>query len=202
MVRARRTELRALANLAGGDGSGTAREKVRVARALGALPAIDEAFAAGRVSYAKVRAMTRVATATNEAHVLAVALEATGAQLERICRGLKRATAPEAEQAADRRVRARALGSGLVKLEVVVSPDEADLLIRAIERARAAMTPADRSTAEQSARRPMWRRPALRRPTGSSTSRSAIWRPALGREGWCRDRRPCRHPFGQGPQRP
>src|SRR5205085_8578563 len=129
---------------------GTAREKVRVARALGALPAIDEAFAAGRVSYAKVRAMTRVATAANEARLVAVALEATGAQLERICRGLKRATAPEAEQAADRRVRARALGSGLVRLEVVVSPDEADLLIRAIERARDAMTPVAQSDAQQS----------------------------------------------------
>jgi hypothetical protein len=130
---------------------GTAREKVRVARALGTLPAIDEAFAAGRVSYAQVRAMTRVATAANEARVLAVALEATGAQLERICRGLKRATAPEAEQAADRRVRARALGSGLVRLEVVVSPDEADLLIRAIERAREAMTPVGHGAEEQAA---------------------------------------------------
>src|SRR3954469_508615 len=128
---------------------GTAREKVRVARALGALPAIDEAFAAGRVSYAKVRAMTRVATAANEARVLAVALEATGAELERICRGLKRATAPEAEQAADRRVRARALGSGLVKLEGVVSSGEADLLIRAIERARTAMTPVGQAAAAQ-----------------------------------------------------
>ena len=137
-----------------GMDAGTAREKVRVARALGALPAIDEAFAAGRVSYAKVRAMTRVATAANEARVLEVALEATGAQLERICRGLKRATAPEAEQAADRRVRARALGSGLVKLEVVVSPDEADLLIRAIERARAAMTPVGQAAAEQPWARP------------------------------------------------
>src|SRR3954463_6340016 len=132
----------------GGLDPGTAREKVRVARALGALPAIDEAFAAGRVSYAQVRAMTRVATTDNEARVLAVALEATGAQLERICRALKRATTPEAEQAADRRVRARALGSGLVRLEVVVSPDEADLLIRAIERARAAMTPVGRPADE------------------------------------------------------
>jgi hypothetical protein len=129
---------------------GTAREKVRVARALGALPAIDEAFAAGRVSYAQVRAMTRVATADNEARILAVALEATGAQLERICRGLKRATSLEAEQAADRRIRARALGSGLVNLSVVVSPDEADLLIRAIEKARAAMTPAAPPVAESS----------------------------------------------------
>src|SRR3954469_8382781 len=129
---------------------GTARERLRVARALGGLPAIDEAFAAGRVSYAKVRAMTRVATAGNEARVLAVALEATGAQLERICRGLKRATAREAEQAADRRVRGRVLGSGLVKLEVVVSADEADLLIRAIERARVAITPACHQDSEES----------------------------------------------------
>src|SRR6187455_1859009 len=128
---------------------GTAREKVRVARALGALPAIDAAFAEGRVSYAKVRAMTRVATAANEARVLEVALSATGAQLERICRALKRATAPEAEQAADRRLRARALGSGLVKLELVVSPDEAELLIRAIERARAAISPPDQPSSEQ-----------------------------------------------------
>src|ERR1044072_7138981 len=48
-----------------GRDAGTAREKVRVARSLGGLPAIDEAFAAGRVSYAQVRAMTRVATADN-----------------------------------------------------------------------------------------------------------------------------------------
>jgi hypothetical protein len=133
-----------------GMDAGTAREKVRVARALGGLPAIDEAFAAGRVSYAQVRAMTRVATADNEARILAVALEATGAQLERICRGLKRATSPEIEMAADRRVRARALGSGLVNLSVVVSPDEADLLIRAIERARAAMMSSDPPVAESS----------------------------------------------------
>src|SRR5436305_4131059 len=45
---------------------GAAREKVRVARALGGLPRIDAAFAAGRLSYAKVRAITRVANAENE----------------------------------------------------------------------------------------------------------------------------------------
>jgi hypothetical protein len=37
----------------------TAREKVRVARALGKLPAIDGALAVGKLSYAKVRALTR-----------------------------------------------------------------------------------------------------------------------------------------------
>src|SRR6266852_4851206 len=41
---------------------GTARERVRVARALGTLPLLREALAHGEVSYAKVRALTRVAT--------------------------------------------------------------------------------------------------------------------------------------------
>ena len=44
--------------------SGTAREHVRVARALRALPVIRAEFAAGRLSFAKVRALTRIATAT------------------------------------------------------------------------------------------------------------------------------------------
>ena len=39
---------------------GAAREYVRVASALTALPLLDEAFAAGRLSYSKVRAVTRV----------------------------------------------------------------------------------------------------------------------------------------------
>ena len=41
--------------------SGTAREHVRVARALRDLPVIRGEFGAGRLSYAKVRALTRIA---------------------------------------------------------------------------------------------------------------------------------------------
>ena len=40
---------------------GAARERVRVARALGTLPRLAHAFARGGLSYAKVRALTRVA---------------------------------------------------------------------------------------------------------------------------------------------
>jgi len=46
---------------------GAARERVRVARALGELPVMDETLRRGEISYSKVRAMTRVATAENEA---------------------------------------------------------------------------------------------------------------------------------------
>ena len=67
----------------------TAREKVRVARALGMLPAIDESLRTARLSQAKVRALTRVATPENEAKLLEMAFIATGAQLERLCRGYR-----------------------------------------------------------------------------------------------------------------
>ncbi len=49
---------------------GAAREKVRVAKSLSALPAIDEAFRCGTISYSKVRAMTRSATPENEQMLL------------------------------------------------------------------------------------------------------------------------------------
>jgi hypothetical protein len=41
----------------------TARERVRVARRLAELPQIDEALQKAEISYSKVRAITRVATA-------------------------------------------------------------------------------------------------------------------------------------------
>jgi hypothetical protein len=45
-----------------GIAPGAAREKVRAARALGALPAVADAMRRGELSFAKVRAITRVAT--------------------------------------------------------------------------------------------------------------------------------------------
>ena len=49
---------------------GAARERVRVARALGTLPLLAQALARGELSYAKVRALTRVATQETEARLL------------------------------------------------------------------------------------------------------------------------------------
>ena len=54
-----------------------AREKVRTAHALRSLPAISAAFAEGRLSYSKVRALTRVAHVHDEDLLLAYALDAT-----------------------------------------------------------------------------------------------------------------------------
>ncbi len=63
--------------------SGTAREHVRVARALRALPVIRGEFAAGRLSYAKVRALTRIATPETDKGLAEIAGPMTGNQLER-----------------------------------------------------------------------------------------------------------------------
>src|SRR5687768_18241502 len=68
----------------------TAREHVRVARALPGLPRIAAAFGGGRLSYAKVRALTRIAAPDCEAALLEFALSATASQTERFCRAWRR----------------------------------------------------------------------------------------------------------------
>ena len=47
-----------------GISMGAARERVRVAHALAGLPKISEGFAKGKLSYSKVRAITRIADET------------------------------------------------------------------------------------------------------------------------------------------
>jgi hypothetical protein len=75
--------------------AGTAREHVRVARALRDLPVIRAEFAAGRLSYAKVRALTRIATAHNEAGLAEIAAPMTGDQLERFARAHRQVSAAD-----------------------------------------------------------------------------------------------------------
>jgi len=120
---------------------GAAREHVRVARALGALPRIDDALRHGRVSYSKVRALTRVATAGNEAALLEMARSSTASQLERICRGYRRALRAADEQSEDeadvRWFRERETDGGHVRVEMQLRPEEAAVLRRAIDVAMA-----------------------------------------------------------------
>jgi len=66
-----------------------AREKVRVAHTLKTLPAIGSAFAEGRLSYSKVRALTRVAHRGNEDELVRFALRTTAARVEERCRELR-----------------------------------------------------------------------------------------------------------------
>ena len=67
-----------------GFAEGTAREKVRVARALTGLPKIAEAMREGEISYCMGRSITRIATADNEEELLKVAEGRTVKQTEQV----------------------------------------------------------------------------------------------------------------------
>lgn len=75
----------------------TAREKLRVAHALARSPLIAEQMRLGRLSYSKVRAITRIAEPANEAGLVAIALAGTTAQVERTVAAFRRALPPDDE---------------------------------------------------------------------------------------------------------
>lgn len=79
------------------------REQVRVARKLRDLPLIAAGFAVGRLSYSKVRALTRIATEASEADLVQFAEHATASQIDRFAAGTRRA-----RRAADVQTRTKA----------------------------------------------------------------------------------------------
>ena len=131
---------------------GAARERVRVARALGTLPRLAEALARGELSYAKVRALTRVATPATEARLLAVGRAGTAAQIERIVRGWRRADRQAEVRQATRQHAERGLHlypdeDGTVLVRGRLTPEVGALLIRALDAARETLYQRTRATA-------------------------------------------------------
>ena len=148
---------------------GAARERVRVARALGTLPALAQALARGELSYAKVRALTRVATPETEQRLLAVGQAGTAHHVERIVRGWRRVDRlAEARESAQQHKR-RGLQlyddeDGMVVVRGRLEPEVGALLRRALE--------AGREVLYQQARR--------EEVTGASTL--PVDRPSLGQQ--------------------
>jgi len=131
---------------------GAARERVRVARALGTLPALAEALARGELSYAKVRAITRVATPETEARLLAVGRAGTAVHVERIVRGWRRVDRQAEAREATRQHAGRALHvyqdeDGTVVLRGRLTPEVGALLLRALDAARETLYQKRRVTA-------------------------------------------------------
>jgi Domain of unknown function (DUF222)/HNH endonuclease len=118
-----------------------AREMLRVGHALRELPRIHEAFAEGRLSFDKVRAVTLVATGDDEAIWLDIALEASGSQLARICQQFRRSIAvDDPDRAAVQRARRRVVSwwlddDGMLALYATLPPEEGRLVLTAIESA-------------------------------------------------------------------
>ncbi len=120
-----------------GLGLGAARAKIRTAHALVALPKIDAAFAAGQISYTKVRAITRVATPKTETKLLDVALEATGSQLEKIVRGWNKIDkAQDAKRDEKRHCDIFFDDDGMCVVSAKLRPEEGEMLMKALEAAR------------------------------------------------------------------
>src|SRR5215468_340499 len=142
----------------------TARDHVRVARKLAGFAAIDDALRCGEVSYSKVRAMLRVATSDNEVLLLEHAKLMTASQLEKLCRKyalvLRHGEDPHPQGDEQRRyVRRRDTEDGMVKIEAVLHPEEAEVVWAMLDHAAAQLArerdhrpaPPGRDSAESSA---------------------------------------------------
>src|SRR3970040_497386 len=123
----------------GGGRLGGGRARVRGARRRRAQP-----LARGELSYAKVRALTRVATPETEERLLAVGRAGTADHVERIVRGRRRVDRiAEARETAKRHA-SRALHvyqdeDGMVVLRGRLAPEVGALLVQALAAAREAL---------------------------------------------------------------
>ena len=126
-----------------------AREHVRVARRLTELPLIHETFSRGELSYAKVRALTRVATAENEVELLEVARFFTAAQLERSVRAYRRVTTEEAcQQQENAHLSVFWEPDGSLSIHGRLAPEDGALLLRVLDAVRDSLWQESRGSAE------------------------------------------------------
>lgn len=116
----------------------TSSELVRVGHALDALPQIRAAFADGRLSFDKVRAVTRVATPRDEAMWLDLAFQASGSQLARICRAVRSALDVDDPRRADDELARRGVrrwwrDDGMLEILAVLPREDGALVMAAID---------------------------------------------------------------------
>ena len=121
-----------------------ARERVRIARALGNLPVLAEALERGNLSYTKVRALTRIATPENEARLLAMGRTNTAEQLGRIVRSRRVLDRAAERREAKRLHESRALTvyrdeSGMVVIHGRLDPEGGAVLMQALTAAQDAL---------------------------------------------------------------
>jgi len=131
---------------------GAAREKVRAARALTELPQISATMEQGELSFAQVRALTRVATPESEGDLLELARCSTAAQLERTVRAWRRMSRCDENELERIRHRSRYFSvfpdeEGMYLVRGRLDPEVGAMLMRAIDAANDVLFRAD--TAEE-----------------------------------------------------
>ena len=123
---------------------GAAREKVRAARALVELPQISASMAQGELSFAKVRALTRVAKPESEGDLLELARCSTAAQLERTVRAWRRLSRWDEQELERMRHRSRCFSvfpdeEGMYLVRGRLDPEVGAMLMRAVDAASDAL---------------------------------------------------------------
>ncbi|MDE2975723.1 MAG: DUF222 domain-containing protein [Gemmatimonadota bacterium] len=121
-----------------------ARENVRVAHALEELPLTATAMKGGRLSYTKVRTMTRVAAPETEATLLEYAQSTSAARLEWLVRGWKKLSRDGEVAAEEVRHQSRTFSvavdaDGMYVVRGRLEPEVGAVLMRAIEAASDAL---------------------------------------------------------------
>jgi hypothetical protein len=156
--------------------SGTAREHVRVARALRDLPVIRGEFAAGRLSYAKVRALTRIATVETDAGLAEIAGPMTGNQLERFARAHRQVSqADDAAAQMRRRLVWRLEEDGSLAGTFRLPPLQGAVLLKALRAAAGDLEhPHDDAAANVSAETPAAGQPQVETSTSLADALVAI----------------------------
>jgi hypothetical protein len=117
---------------------GAAREKVRVAHALEELPKVSAAMERGELSYAKVRAITRVADEGTEDQFLQMALSSTAHHVERLASQFRNVMESaelgrEQQQHAQRAVHYWWEPDGSLSLRARLPAEAGALVLRALE---------------------------------------------------------------------
>ncbi|WP_194291490.1 HNH endonuclease signature motif containing protein [Cumulibacter manganitolerans] len=112
---------------------GAAREHVRIARALRVMPLVAEAFGRGLLSFSKARECTRLAGLIDEATLVEVARNMTAAQLERAVRGFRAGRSQRLVAEEARRVTHRELPDGTIQISAWLPPEEAAIVLNALE---------------------------------------------------------------------
>ncbi len=121
-------------------GTGTAREKLRISHALKHLPLISKTFSEGRLSYSKVRVITRIATAENESELIGLAKHMTVRHLTEHCKQRANASSRSKEgarQALEQRSYRvwRDNPNDTMHFSIELPMEDGDLLEKAIDKA-------------------------------------------------------------------
>ena len=123
-----------------GIGLNAARERLRVAHTLPAMPRIHRAFSEGRISFSKVRAVTRVPDPSNEEFLLNICTHGTAQQVERLISKYRRAKMFQEvdfciDQYARREATWRYADDGSIVITARLTPDQGEVVLQALEKA-------------------------------------------------------------------